>query len=89
MQFFGADIEAANRGDERYQRHGPKNLLDLLPDEFTLEDAMRARAKQGLPAEKRKCSRMISQWVFRKYVLQITDYSYKKSDNYKNKTNNK
>ncbi len=89
MQFFGADIEAANRGDERYQKHGPKNLLDLLPDEFTLEDAMRARSKQGLSAEKRKCLRMISQWVFRKYVLQITDYSYKKSDNYKNKTNNK
>ena len=89
MQFFGADIEAANRGDERYQKHGPRNLLDLLPDEFSLEDAMRARAQQGLSSDKRKCSRMIHQWVFRKYVLQITDYSYKKSDNYKNKTNNK
>ena len=88
MQFFGADIEKANHEGEYREHPGPKNLLDLLPDEFTLNDAMQARAKQGLQTDKRKCARMIHQWVFRKYVLQITDYSYKKSDKYKEKCKN-
>ncbi|WP_052173641.1 hypothetical protein [Prevotella sp. RM4] len=88
MQFFGADIEKANHEGEYREQPGPKNLLDLLPDEFTLNDAMQARAKQGLQTDKRKCARMIHQWVFRKYVLQITDYSYKKSDKYKEKCRN-
>ena len=88
MQFFGADIEKANHEGEYREQPGPKNLLDLLPDEFTLNDAMQARAKQGLQTDKRKCARMIHQWVFRKYVLQITDYSYKKSDKYKEKCKN-
>ena len=87
MEFFGADIEAANNDAERVNTRGPRNLLDLLPDEFTFEDAQRARASQGMSTEKRKCSRMISQWVFRKYVLQITDYSFKKSEKYVTKRN--
>ena len=80
MQFFGDDIAKAMNGDEaRLGRRGPRNLLELLPDEFTLDDARRVRQQQGLPTEGYKCRRMISQWVHRKYVLQLTDYSFKKT----------
>ncbi len=82
MQFFGADIEAANRGDERYSNRGPRNLLELLPDEFTIEDALQVRVKQGMGGDKKKCSHMIHQWVYRKYVSQITDHSFIKSSKY-------
>ena len=80
MQFFGADIERANRGDDaRIGTRGPQNLLALLPEEFTLDDAKRVRQQQGLPSDLRRCRNMIYQWVYRKYVLQLTDYSFKKN----------
>ena len=80
MQFFGADIDKATNGVEaRIGARGPRNLLELLPDEFTLDDAKRVRQQNGLGNEGNKARKMISQWVFRKYVLQITDYSFKKS----------
>ena len=75
-----ADIEKATNGDAaRIGTRGPRNLLELLPDEFTLEDAKRVRRQQGLDNEGHKCQNMIRQWIFRKYVLQITDYSFQKS----------
>ena len=83
MQFFGDDIEAANSGNERMGTRGPRNLLDLLPDEFTTEDALQVRVKQGMGSDKKKCSHMIHQWVYRNYVSQITDHSFIKSDRYK------
>jgi len=80
MQFFGADIDKATNGDEaRIGTRGPRNLLELLPEEFTLDDAKRVRQQNGLGNEGNKARKMITQWVFRKYVLQITDYSFKKS----------
>ena len=85
MQFFGEDIEAANSGNERMGTRGPRNLLELLPDEFTREDALNVRVKQGMGGGRKKCSLMINQWVHRNYVLQLTDDSFKKSDKYKNK----
>ena len=87
MQFFGEDIEAANSGNERMGTRGPRNLLELLPDEFTREDALNVRIKQGMGGDRKKCAQMIRQWVYRKYVLQITDYSFKKSDKYVTKRN--
>ena len=89
MQFFGDDIEAANSGNERMGTRGPRNLLELLPDEFTKEDALNVRIKQGMGSDKKRCAQMIRQWVYRKYVLQITDYSFKKSDKYVTKRNKK
>jgi hypothetical protein len=83
MQFFGADIEAANRDSERYSSRGPRNLLELLPDEFTIEDALQVRVKQGMGGDKKKCSHMIHQWVYRKYVSQITDHSFIKSEKFR------
>ena len=87
MQFFGEDIEAANSGNERMGTRGPRNLLELLPDEFTREDALNVRVKQGMGGDRKKCSKMISQWVHRNYVLQLTDDSFKKSEKYVTKRN--
>ena len=79
MQFFGADIEKANQvEDTRIGTRGPKNLLELLPDEFTLEDAKRVRTQQGLSNEDHKCQKMIRTWMNRKYVIQNTEYSFQK-----------
>ena len=49
-----------------------------MPDVFTIDDARRVRQQQGMSNENRKCEKMIRQWVFRKYALQITDYSFEK-----------
>ena len=81
MQFFGADIDRANSGeDSRIGKRGPQNLLELLPDEFTIDDAKRVRLQQGLDNSGNKCRNMINQWVHRKYVLQMTNDSFKKTD---------
>ena len=88
MQFFGEDIEKANQEGERIGTRGPRNLLELLPDEFTLDDIQRVRIKQGMSGDKHKCGQMIRQWVHRKYVLQVTDDSFVKSEKYKGKCNN-
>ena len=87
MQFFGEDIERANQESERFGSRGPRNLLELLPDEFTKEDALNVRVKQGMGSDKKKCSHMIHQWVYRNYVSQITDHSFIKSEKYVTKRN--
>ena len=88
MQFFGEDIERATQEGERVGTRGPRNLLELLPDEFRFEDILRVRIKQGMSGDKHKCGQMIRQWVHRKYVLQVTDDSFVKSEKYKGKCNN-
>ena len=82
MQFFGESIEQANRGDDsRMGKHGPRNLLELLPDVFTLDDARRVRMQQGMTAD--KTGNMVSTWKKRSYVVQMADGSYQKNEKYK------
>ena len=45
MQFFGEATEKANNVGERIGIRGPRNLLELLPDTFSREDATRIRRK--------------------------------------------
>ena len=78
MQFFGEAIEQANNDTTSSNHRGPRNLLELLPDVFTIDDARRVRQKQGLSNEYKKCRKMIDQWVSRKYVARVTDHSFKK-----------
>ena len=78
MEFFGEDIAKANMETEPTTKRGPRNLLELLPDVFTTDDARRVRQRQGLSNERGKCDHMICQWVYRKYVSRITDHSFKK-----------
>ena len=76
MQFFGAAIERANSSAERIGTRGPRNLLELLPDVFTIEDAARVRRQQGLDTDNTR--NMVSQWKKREYVVQMTDDSFQK-----------
>ena len=78
MLFFGEDIEKANMESEPRTKRGPRNLLELLPDVFTIADARRVRQLQGLSNERGKCQNMVSTWKSRGYVVQMTDDSFKK-----------
>ena len=78
MTFFGEAIESANRSaEEQTGRHGPRNLLQLLPDEFTVHDADLIRQANGM--DTRGTRNMLYQWVHRGYLLQMTDDSFCKS----------
>ena len=86
MQFFGADIERATHGeDSRIGTRGPRNLLELLPDEFTIEDAKRVRQQQGKSNASDYALKMIRTWVNRGYVIQNTEYSFQKSERFRRK----
>ena len=77
MEFFGEAIEEANR-EALVQKNtpGPRNLLTLLPDEFTTADAERIRQTLGM--DTRGTKNMLHQWSCRKYITVLTDDSYKK-----------
>ena len=79
MQFFGDAIEQANNAAERVGTRGPRNLLEMLPDTFTIEDAKRVRRQQGMSIS--KVGNMIAQWKSRNYILQMTDDSFQKRKN--------
>lgn len=76
MQFFGEDIEAANYECVRVGARGPRNLLELLPDEFTIEDAKRVRRQ--VSKDIANTGKMVSQWKTRGYILQLTVDSFRK-----------
>lgn len=81
MEFFGADIEGANRGGMSTEKHipGRRNLLELLPDEFTLADATRVRLAEGMDAA--GTDAMLRQWKCRGYVTIMTNVTNDKSEN--------
>ena len=83
MQFFGAAIEEAMQEDLHKSVPGRQNLLELLPDEFNLQDAIRVRRQMGMNAEGTK--NMLFQWKHRHYILQLTNDNYQKTEKYKNK----
>ena len=78
MEFFGADIEEANQQGMVRDRQVPgrRNLLELLPDEFTFQDAVRVRQREGLDAQ--GTSNMLRQWKYRCYVTNVTNDNYQK-----------
>ena len=80
MAFFGEDIAKASQEGDRIGSRGPKNLLELLPDVFTIEDAKRVRKQQGKGAE--NTGKMVSQWKSRGYILQLTVDSFQKAPKY-------
>ena len=77
--------ERATYDGERIGTRGPRNLLELLPDEFTIEDAKRVRQSQGLSNNGNYCMKMIRTWKNRGYVIQNTEYSFKKAPKFINK----
>lgn len=76
MHFFGELIKKANE-DVPVSKHGPRNMLELLPDEFTFTDVSNLRYTQGKDRE--GTSNQIYQWVHRGFILHLTDDRYKKT----------
>ena len=74
MQFFGEAIAKADEVGEKSSMRGPQNLLQLLPDEFTLQQAQQLRLAHGFSIEGTK--NMLYTWTHRKYIQR------KKSDTY-------
>ena len=69
MRFFGEAIENMECGGQRSIRKGPQNLLELLPDTFTREEAGQMRQRQGI--RRGSLSAMLSNWKSRKYIVEV------------------
>ena len=77
MEFFGDGIEQAMAMPaDNAHRPGRRNLLTLLPDEFTLQDAIRVRQAEGLDTQ--GASHMLSLWKSRGYISIISNLNYRK-----------
>ena len=67
MQFFGEAIEKKEYTSYRKTKNkGPQNLLDLLPEIFTLEEAGTMRQRIGI--QQGSLGQMLSNWKFRGYI---------------------
>ena len=66
MRFFGDAIAKAEDGGVKSSRRGPVNLLQLLPDEFSYQEAMAIRLEYGLGQKGTRV--MINNWVHRGYI---------------------
>ena len=66
MHFFGEAIEEQEYAGEKSQHRGPQNLLDLLPEVFTREEAGMLRQRQNIRTGSLKL--MLSNWKKRGYI---------------------
>ncbi len=67
MLFFGEAIEEKNYTFSRSSKNkGPQNLLDLLPEIFTMEEAAAMRQRVGVMQG--TLGQMLSNWKFRGYI---------------------
>ena len=78
MTVFGDLIRHAD-DDIQTSKRGPQNLLVLLPTTFTLDDAKRVRQHQGYSTDTYHTKKMIRSWIYREYVTQETEHSFKKA----------
>ena len=66
MKFFGEAIENVECGAQQNPRKGPQNLLELLPDTFTREEAGKLRQRMGIRRGSLKL--MLGNWKHRGYI---------------------
>ncbi len=67
MRFFGNGIEDQEESESAVKRVGPKNLLDLLPIDFTREEAQLMRQRQGI--RRGSVQMMLDNWRKRGYIV--------------------
>ena len=67
MRFFGYAIEDQEESESVVKRGGPKNLLDLLPMDFTREEAQLMRQRQGI--RRGSVQMMLDNWRKRGYIV--------------------
>ena len=66
MKFFGDAIASQEESEERMQTKGPQNLLDLLPEIFTRDEANALRQRIGIRNDSLK--QMLNNWKQRGYI---------------------
>ena len=66
MRFFGEAIEAQEEGGTKLPAKGPQNLLDLLPEVFTREEAGTMRQCMGIRSGSLR--QMLGNWTHRGYI---------------------
>ena len=66
MKFFGEAIENLEYSDTTVPKNGPQNLLDLLPDIFTRDEAQQMRIRRKVTGG--SVGSMLSTWKNRKYI---------------------
>ncbi|MBQ3610039.1 MAG: VirE protein [Bacteroidaceae bacterium] len=66
MKFFGEAIEEVEFAGKRERKRGPQNLLDLLPDIFTRDEAQQMRNRQGIVGD--GLNAMLITWKTRRYI---------------------
>ena len=75
LKLFGQMIYDADGEQDKVSRtapNGPKNLLSLLPNEFTVDDYVKVRRAQGFDNDNaRRIRDAIHQWVHRGYVAKV------------------
>ena len=69
MHFFGEAIEGVEDTDTRTKKRGPQNLLDLLPEIFTREEASQMRLRCGV--RKGSVQGMLDNWKHRGYIALV------------------
>jgi len=74
MEFFGDAIEEAEGNAPGTSKNRPQNLLDLLPDVFTREEAGLLRQRQGI--RRGSLRHMLNNWKQRGYIVEQTDGQY-------------
>ena len=80
MLFFGDMIAKEMNSAERSSKRGPENLLQLLPDVFTLSQLEALRLEHGL--EQKGTKGIIRQWVHRQYIERIKPQGEDGRDSY-------
>ena len=87
MMFFGDAIERATHGDDsRIGTRGPRNMLQDLPDVFTLDDVKRICQLEG--KDPSRAIKIIRNWMNRNYLIQNSEFSFQKSEKFKGKVIN-
>ena len=66
MKFFGDAIASQEESEERMHTKGPQNLLDLLPEIFTRDEANALRQRVGIRND--SLTQMLNNWKQRGYI---------------------
>ena len=69
MRFFRDAIVKSEQEGVKSSKRGPSNMLQLLPNEFSFQQAEQLRSDLGLDTKGTR--RMIATWVFRKYIVKV------------------
>ena len=83
VKVFGDMFKGGDAIPEEDQKHGPKNMLDSLPDNFNESQLEALRLEQGKSKDGTK--NLLKQWVFRKFITYSAQTGmYTKTEKYIN-----